>query len=81
MVADVSGLESDTKLIRRGRRGECRGESRAACLFDRRLYGGSELTLLLMSPADKLDARETEGSSPWVTFFFNTYNDATPVPL
>jgi hypothetical protein len=68
-------------MIRRGRRGECRGESRATCLFDRRLYGGSELALLLMSPADELDARATEVSSVWVTFFFNTYNDVTPVPL
>jgi hypothetical protein len=81
MVADVPGLESDTKLIRRGRRGECRGESREACLFDHRLYGGSELALLLMSPADELDARATEGSSAWVAFFFNTYNNVTPVPL
>jgi hypothetical protein len=63
MVADASGLESDTKLIRRGRRGECRGESRVAFLLDRMLYGGSEPTLLLMSPADERDARATEGGS------------------
>jgi hypothetical protein len=68
MVADVSGLESDTKLIRRGRRGECRGESRAACLFDRRLYGGSELTLLLMSPmGNLLQYLQRRYSRPFIT--------------
>jgi hypothetical protein len=50
-------------MIRRGRRGECRGESRAACLLDHRLYGGSEPTLLLMSLADERDARATERGS------------------
>jgi hypothetical protein len=50
-------------MIRRGRRGECRGESRAACLLDRRLYGGPEPTLLLMSSVDEHDARATEGGS------------------
>jgi hypothetical protein len=41
----------------------CRGESRAACLLERKLYGGSELALL-MSPVGELGARATEGSSP-----------------
>jgi hypothetical protein len=63
MVADAPGLESDTKLMWRGRRGVCRGESRSACLLERMLYGGSELALL-MSPVEELDARATEGSSP-----------------
>jgi hypothetical protein len=30
--------------------------------------------------ADELDAKATEGSSAWVTFFY-IYNDVTPVPL
>jgi hypothetical protein len=47
----------------KGVRGVCRGESRAACLLERRVYGGSELALL-MSPVGELGARATEGSSP-----------------
>jgi hypothetical protein len=47
----------------RERHGVCRGESRAAYLLERRLYGGTELALL-MSPVEELGARATEGSSP-----------------
>jgi hypothetical protein len=32
-------------------------------LLDRMLYGGSELTLLLMSSVDECDATVTEGGS------------------
>jgi hypothetical protein len=82
MVADAPGLESDTKLMRRGWRGVCRGESRAACLLDRRVYGGSELALLLMSPAEELGARATEGSSPVGNLLPPIlYNDGTPALL
>jgi hypothetical protein len=63
MVIDAPGLESDTMLIWRGQHGECRGESRVACLLDRMLYGGLELTLLLMSSVDECDATVTEGGS------------------
>jgi hypothetical protein len=36
MVTDAPGLEADTKLIRRGRRGVRNGESSATCELDRR---------------------------------------------
>jgi hypothetical protein len=51
------------RMMWQGRRGVCRGESRVACLLECRLYGGSELALL-MSSVEELGTRATEGSSP-----------------
>jgi hypothetical protein len=34
MVADAPGLEADTKMLRRGRRGVRNDESSAACLLE-----------------------------------------------
>jgi hypothetical protein len=48
------------KLMWREWRGVCRGESRAACLLERKLYGGSELALL-MSPVEAAPGRPPGG--------------------
>jgi hypothetical protein len=67
MVADAPGLETDTKLIWRVRRGDRSGESRAACLLERRLYGGSRLALLL-SPEEEPGASAVGGKFPGIKY-------------